>query len=136
MYAVIPMSSLAALMAHHSSALPSSALRPATASSSWRDSKRTSIRFTSAMWLRVFSDGVATTGSERLISPSRAAIFCASETYAFASSRWPVCASSSANYNPATQLATFRNGRGFSTCREDDSAGGLFSTKSDTQKDD
>lgn len=40
------------------------------------------------------------------------------------------------NYNPATQLATFRNGRGFSTCREDDSAGGLFSTKSDTQKDD
>jgi hypothetical protein len=40
------------------------------------------------------------------------------------------------NYNPATQLATFRSGRDFSTCREDDSAGGLFSTKSDTQKDD
>ena len=39
------------------------------------------------------------------------------------------------NYNPVTQLATFRNGRG-SICREDDSAGGLFSTKSDTQKDD
>ena len=30
-------------------------------------------------------------------------------------------------YNPVTQLATFRNGRGYSTCREDDSAGGWFS---------
>jgi len=40
------------------------------------------------------------------------------------------------NYNPVTQLATFQNGRGYSTSREDDSAGGLFSTKSDTQKDD
>lgn len=39
------------------------------------------------------------------------------------------------NYNPVTQLATFQNGRG-SICREDDSAGGWFSTKSDTQKDD
>ena len=41
-----------------------------------------------------------------------------------------------ADFDYVLHLATFRNGRGFSTCREDDSAGGLFSTKSDTQKDD
>jgi hypothetical protein len=41
------------------------------------------------------------------------------------------------NYNPATQLATFRNGRGFSTCREDESVWSLFGpSKSDTKKDD
>ena len=39
------------------------------------------------------------------------------------------------NYNPGTQLATFRGGRNFSTCREDDSVGWLPS-KSDTKKDD
>lgn len=38
-------------------------------------------------------------------------------------------------YIPASQLAVFA-GRGYSTCREDDSAGGFFSTKSDTKKDD
>ena len=41
------------------------------------------------------------------------------------------------NYNPATQLATFRSGRGFSTCREDESVGGILRpSKADTQKDD
>ena len=39
------------------------------------------------------------------------------------------------NYNPVTQLATFRCGRGYSTCREDDSVG-WFPSKSDTKKDD
>jgi len=41
------------------------------------------------------------------------------------------------NYNPATQLATVRSGRGFSTCREDESVNPLFgASKADTQKDD
>ena len=40
------------------------------------------------------------------------------------------------NYNPATQLATFRSGRDFSTCRVDESAGGFLGSKSDTRKDD
>lgn len=40
------------------------------------------------------------------------------------------------DYNPVTQLASFRGGRDFSTCREDESAGGLFSSKTDTKKDD
>jgi hypothetical protein len=41
------------------------------------------------------------------------------------------------NYNPATQLATFRSGRGFSTCREDESVRPFFGpSKADTQKDD
>lgn len=41
------------------------------------------------------------------------------------------------NYNPATQLASFRNGRGFSTCREDESVRPFFGpSKADTQKDD
>jgi len=38
-------------------------------------------------------------------------------------------------YNPETQLTRFA-GRDFSTCRVDESAGGLFQSKSDTQKDD
>jgi hypothetical protein len=38
-------------------------------------------------------------------------------------------------YIPASQLTVFAS-RGYSTCREDDSAGGIFSTKSDTKKDD
>jgi hypothetical protein len=40
------------------------------------------------------------------------------------------------NYNPATQLATFRSGRDFSTCREDESVPSFFSSRSDTKKDD
>ncbi len=40
------------------------------------------------------------------------------------------------NYNPATQLATFRSGRDFSTSREDESVARFFSSKSDTKKDD
>lgn len=39
------------------------------------------------------------------------------------------------NYNPVTQVTTFRSGRNFSTCREDDSVG-WFPSKSDTKKDD
>lgn len=38
-------------------------------------------------------------------------------------------------YDPATQLSYFAS-RDFSTCREDESAGGIFSSKSDTKKDD
>jgi len=38
-------------------------------------------------------------------------------------------------YNPKTQLTT-HFGRGYSTCQYDDSAGGIFETKRDTQKDD
>jgi len=39
------------------------------------------------------------------------------------------------NYNPGTQLAVFRGGRDFSTCREDESVG-IFNSRSDTKKDD
>jgi hypothetical protein len=38
-------------------------------------------------------------------------------------------------YDPDSQI-TIRAGRDYSTCREDDSAGGIFSTKADTKKDD
>ena len=40
------------------------------------------------------------------------------------------------DYNPSTQLTMFMGGRDFSTSREDESAGGFFSSKSDTKKDD
>ncbi len=39
------------------------------------------------------------------------------------------------DYDPETQLTRFA-GRDFSTCRYDESAGGLFQSKSDTKKDD
>lgn len=39
-------------------------------------------------------------------------------------------------YNPALQRTVFASRRNYSTCREDDSVWGIFSTKSDTQKDD
>lgn len=39
-------------------------------------------------------------------------------------------------YDPMSQLTVFAGRRDFSTCRYDESAGGLFSSKSDTQKDD
>jgi hypothetical protein len=38
-------------------------------------------------------------------------------------------------YDPETQLTYFA-GRNFSTCRNEESAGGLFKSKSDTSKDD
>lgn len=38
-------------------------------------------------------------------------------------------------YDPETQLTRFA-GRNFSTCRNEESAGGLFQSKSDTSKDD
>ncbi|OGA67696.1 MAG: hypothetical protein A3G81_11185 [Betaproteobacteria bacterium RIFCSPLOWO2_12_FULL_65_14] len=38
-------------------------------------------------------------------------------------------------YDPETQLTVYA-GRNFSTCRCDESAGGFFQSKSDTQKDD
>ncbi len=38
-------------------------------------------------------------------------------------------------YDPCAQLTRFA-GRGFSTCRSDESAGGIFQSKSDTHKDD
>ena len=38
-------------------------------------------------------------------------------------------------YDPETQLTHFAS-RDFSTCRYDESAGGLFQSKSDTKKDD
>jgi hypothetical protein len=37
-------------------------------------------------------------------------------------------------YDPATQRSAM--GRNYSTCRYDESAGGIFSSKSDTSKDD
>jgi hypothetical protein len=40
------------------------------------------------------------------------------------------------NYNPGTQLATFRGGRDFSTCREDESVSPIWNSRSDTKKDD
>lgn len=39
------------------------------------------------------------------------------------------------NYDPGQQRTIYA-GRDYSTCREDDSAGGIFSSKSDTKKDD
>lgn len=38
-------------------------------------------------------------------------------------------------YDPETQITHFA-GRGFSTCRNDESAGNIFQSKSDTSKDD
>ena len=40
------------------------------------------------------------------------------------------------NYNPTTQLATFRSGSGYSTCREDESVSPIWNSRSDTKKDD
>jgi hypothetical protein len=45
-------------------------------------------------------------------------------------------ASFTSTYNPATQLATFRGGRDFSTCREDESVSPIWNSRSDTKKDD
>ncbi len=42
----------------------------------------------------------------------------------------------SAEYDPLRQLTVFAGRRDVSTCRSDESAGGLFSSKSDTHKDD
>ncbi len=42
----------------------------------------------------------------------------------------------SVTYNPETQLSVFASRRDYSTCRQDESAGGFFQSKSDTQKDD
>ena len=42
---------------------------------------------------------------------------------------------SNIEYDPRTQLTRFA-GRDYSTCREDESAGGIFQSKSDTKKDD
>jgi hypothetical protein len=39
-------------------------------------------------------------------------------------------------YNPETQLTRFAGRRDYCTCRVDESAGGFFSSKSDTKKDD
>jgi len=39
-------------------------------------------------------------------------------------------------YDPTTQTTRMSGRRDFSTCREDESAGGLFQSKSDTKKDD
>lgn len=39
-------------------------------------------------------------------------------------------------YDPETQLTIFAGRRDFSTCREDESVARLFSSKSDTKKDD
>ena len=42
----------------------------------------------------------------------------------------------SPRYDAISQLVVHAGGRDYSTSREDDSAGGLFSTKGDTKKDD
>ncbi len=56
--------------------------------------------------------------------------------FALATSGSEMGTSFTSTYNPATQLATFQNGRG-SICREDESVNPLFGrSKSDTQKDD
>jgi len=39
-------------------------------------------------------------------------------------------------YNPETQISVFAGRRDFSTCREDESVWSIFSSKSDTKKDD
>jgi hypothetical protein len=39
-------------------------------------------------------------------------------------------------YDPRTQLSIIAGRRDFSTCREDESVWGLFTSKSDTKKDD
>jgi hypothetical protein len=41
----------------------------------------------------------------------------------------------SVRYDPETQLTIFA-GRNFSTCRNEESAGGIFQSKADTSKDD
>lgn len=42
-----------------------------------------------------------------------------------------------AQYDPDTQLTVFAGGRNYSTCRVDESVGGILSkSRSDTQKDD
>lgn len=39
-------------------------------------------------------------------------------------------------YDPTSQRTVYAAGRDYSTSRSDDSAGGMFSSKSDTKKDD
>jgi hypothetical protein len=39
-------------------------------------------------------------------------------------------------YDPTSQRTVYQAGRDYSTSRSDDSAGGIFSSKSDTKKDD
>lgn len=39
-------------------------------------------------------------------------------------------------YDPLSQLMLFAGGRNYSTCRYDESVGFIFTSKSDTQKDD
>lgn len=43
---------------------------------------------------------------------------------------------SRSEYDPRDQVTISPNSAGYSTSREDDSAGGIFSTKSDTKRDD
>ena len=40
------------------------------------------------------------------------------------------------SYDPTSQRTVYQAGRDYSTCREDDSAGGIFNSKADTKKDD
>lgn len=56
--------------------------------------------------------------------------------FALATSGTETGASFTSTYNPTTQLATFRSGSNFSTCRVDESVSRIWNSRSDTQKDD
>jgi len=45
-------------------------------------------------------------------------------------------AENSFTYDPTTQITRFAGSRDYSTCRDDESRGGLFQSLSDTKKDD
>lgn len=70
---------------------------------------------------------------ERMSTTDRAAIpLMAALPYAI---RADEAADGRSSYDPKSQLTVYA-GRNFSTCREDESAGHLFQSKSDTKKDD
>jgi len=91
-----------------------------------------------AQRLELKTHQVNTMNATKLAIKTDAAIpLIAALPFALATSGAETGASFTSTYNPATQLATFRGGRGFSTCREDESVRPFFGpSKADTQKDD
>ena len=84
---------------------------------------------------RTYNTKVNTMNATKLAIKTDAAIpLIAALPFALASSGAEMGASF--NYNPATQTATFQNGKGFSTCREDESVSPIWNSRSDTKKDD
>lgn len=72
---------------------------------------------------------------ERLVVKTDAAIpLIAALPYAISADERTV--ESAPQYDAVSQMTVYGAGRNYSTCREDDSAGGIFSTKADTKRDD